>query len=97
MTDKSFMINQGKGFRLTFENGWSISVQFGACNYCDHYNAAIGVERNFDFWSSDTAETAAINPNGELIVVPWHESSDSVQPYQSINDVMKLMAWVADQ
>jgi hypothetical protein len=28
----------GKGFQLTFNNGNTISVQFGAGNYCEHYN-----------------------------------------------------------
>ena len=25
-----------KGFQLTFENGWTISVQFGYGNYCEN-------------------------------------------------------------
>lgn len=33
-----FGITDGKGFHVTFENGWTISVQFGPCNYGDHYH-----------------------------------------------------------
>ena len=34
-----FKICQGKGFHMTFENGWTISVQWGPMNYCDNrYN-----------------------------------------------------------
>ena len=29
-----FMITMGKGFRIKFENDWSISVQWGPGNYC---------------------------------------------------------------
>ena len=28
-------ITNGKGFQMTFENGWTISVQFGWGNYHD--------------------------------------------------------------
>lgn len=32
-----FQITEGKGFFLSFPNGWGVSVQFGAGNYCDHH------------------------------------------------------------
>ena len=31
-----FQITEGKGFFLSFPNGWGVSVQFGAGNYGDH-------------------------------------------------------------
>ena len=31
----SFIATQNKGFRMKFENGFSISVQWGAENYCE--------------------------------------------------------------
>ena len=34
-----FKITQGKGFHMTFANGWTVSVQWGAGNYCPNYNA----------------------------------------------------------
>ena len=34
-----FKITQGKGFHMTFANGWTVSVQWGAGNYCQNYNA----------------------------------------------------------
>jgi len=33
-----FKICDQKGFHITFENGWTVSVQFGRGNYCDNYN-----------------------------------------------------------
>jgi len=31
-----FQITGGKGFKMTFANGWTISVQFGTGNYCEN-------------------------------------------------------------
>jgi alanine dehydrogenase len=33
-------ICSNKGFHITFKNGWTISVQFGAGNYCDNHDAS---------------------------------------------------------
>jgi hypothetical protein len=32
----AFRITCGKGFQMTFANGYTISVQFGYTNYCDN-------------------------------------------------------------
>jgi hypothetical protein len=32
----NFKSTNNKGFQMTFENGWTISVQFGYGNYCDN-------------------------------------------------------------
>jgi hypothetical protein len=32
----NFKSTENKGFQMTFENGWTISVQFGYGNYCDN-------------------------------------------------------------
>ena len=36
MTDKRFGVSTGKGFHMTFSNGWTVSVQWGPGNYCDN-------------------------------------------------------------
>jgi len=56
-----FTISQGKGFQLTFKNGWTVSVQFGTGNYCErqNYQAKFESERNTRRWQSLTAEIAA--------------------------------------
>ena len=33
-----FKITDGKGFHITFKNGWTASVQFGYGNYCVNKN-----------------------------------------------------------
>lgn len=32
-----FASTENRGFTITFANGYTISCQFGASNYCDHY------------------------------------------------------------
>ena len=34
----AFRITYGKGFQMTFANGYTVSVQFGASNYCKNRN-----------------------------------------------------------
>lgn len=51
------MIDIGKkGFRITYPNGWTASVQIGPGNYCDHYDKSFDKENHgpsltFEFWS----------------------------------------------
>ena len=40
-TNSKFRITDGKGFQISFENGLTISVQFGYGNYCANKNEPI--------------------------------------------------------
>jgi hypothetical protein len=33
-----FRITQNRGFHMTFQNGWTLSVQWGPVNYCANRN-----------------------------------------------------------
>jgi len=33
-----FRITEGRGFQMTFANGWTVSVQWGAGNYCPNHH-----------------------------------------------------------
>lgn len=64
---KKFVSTMRKGFQMTFENGLTASVQWGAGNYCDNH-----FPEDMDFsWSkdasSDTAEVAVMNSKGDFI------------------------------
>lgn len=66
---KKFNSTMRKGFQMTFENGMTASVQWGAGNYCDNHFP----EDMDDFYckrdmSSDTAEVAVIY-KGDLIEI----------------------------
>lgn len=63
---KKFVSTMRKGFQMTFENGLTASVQWGAGNYCDnHFPSDIDFSCSKDA-QSDTAEVAVIH-NGNLI------------------------------
>ena len=58
--EKGFVSTMRKGFHMTFENGLTASVQWGAGNYCDNH-----FPEDMDFSCtkdarSDTAEVAVI-------------------------------------
>lgn len=55
-----FSIVEAKGFRLTFANGYTISVQFGPGNYCERRDEPYGAPREaiHGVWSSSDAEIA---------------------------------------
>ena len=78
-----------KGFHMTFENGYTLSVQFGMGNYCmNRYEPSdegvfetmqkyIGPEECKD------AETAIWDVNGDFLKykgedVQWHQTPDDV-------------------
>lgn len=73
------------GFHMTFENGWTISVQFGKSNYI--------ADREHDGHSIN-AEIAAWGPDGEWYYFP--DSNDQVLGWQSPNQVLEWMNFFAN-
>jgi hypothetical protein len=93
---EGFYICDGKGFHIKFENGWTISVQFGPGNYCDNYDMRIGnAEEKAGKKGSTTAECAVISPEGELIQLPGYH--DSVTNRSTPAEVLKLINFTAKQ
>jgi hypothetical protein len=88
-------ISQGKGFRLSFDNGYSLSVQIGTSNYCDNYAASLD---EGELLQSTTFEAAILDKDGELIVWPEGsgESYDTVGGYIPIADLSKWISYVSD-
>ena len=93
---KKFAITMRKGFQMTFENGMTASVQWGAGNYCDNH-----FPKDMDFScskdaQSDTAEVAVIY-KGDLIdfideFIPKECSSDgTVAGYLSPEEVLYFL------
>ena len=80
-----FSISDNKGFQITFDNGYRVSVQFGPGNYGSNYSAS------FDEYGkpqkATIVETALLDPNGNF--VPYKD--DDVQGYQNVNDVLELL------
>jgi hypothetical protein len=90
----NFKITDGKGFHITFENGYTISVQFGPGNYCDNYDMEIGEDNSkAGEAGSRTAECAVLDPQRGLIGLPGHD--DTVTNRSTPAEVLKLMNWAA--
>ena len=103
-----FMINHTKkngrtyaqGFQLTFENGWTISVQFGEYNYCSNLKGIGKLDlrrKNHGlFLCSFTAETAIRGPDGKFLPVPEFEGGEpyDVQSHQSLEQVVDRINYV---
>ena len=97
-------ISMGKGFRITFANGWAVSVQFGPGNYCnnkyvlgwpDTKRSTIDVFRHAGENGSPNAEIAIIGPGGG-----FHRPrgwTDDVLGYVAPDEILKWMRYAARQ
>lgn len=85
-----FKITGKKGFRLTFPNGYAISVQFGPGNYGSNYDMRIrDDDEEAGKRGATEVETAIIDPSNNLIQDPKEgEDADTVQGYQTMEQVM---------
>ena len=63
-----FVSTQNKGFNMTFENGISISVQWGVGNYCSRKNdGEFGESMKGQFWESTSAEIMISGKDGIVL------------------------------
>jgi hypothetical protein len=92
-----FTATQNKGFQIKFENGNTISVQWGPANYCspthdEGRGAAYDAPAQTGTWSSETAEVAAWNSNCD-----WHNfGGDTVNGWLTPKEVIEFMTFVAN-
>ena len=101
----NFRITDGKGFGITFSNGWTISVQFGVGSYADNYKMYMTdwreANRIAGAQGSRTAECAVINPQKEMVELPKFMFSDGepdiVSSRSNVDQVHKLINWTASQ
>lgn len=88
---EGFTITGGKGFHMTFANGWSVSVQFGPSNYCEHKH-----DRSFrsipDGHHSMDAEVAVLRPDGKMARLG---TGGTVQGWLSPDRVARLLTAVS--
>jgi hypothetical protein len=85
-----FRINDNKGFSITFDNGYTVSVQFGPGNYSSNYNLSM-LDNMGKPMTATLAETALIAPNGDFVSY----KDDDVQGYQSVADVLALLNYAS--
>lgn len=94
-------ITRNSGFVMTFQNGWTVSVQWGAGNYCQHRDAILGMTMDkmlelgrgtcLDFVESEDAEVAAWDKDNN-----WHDfGSDEVYGWLKPDQVVAFLAGIA--
>ena len=99
MEQTGFLSTRNKGFRMHFDNGFEISVQWGVGNYCENQDkGSIDESTKHDFWGSCSAEIAIFDTNNRK-----QESSDvgmislgrdTVDGWVSADHVAKVIAIV---
>ena len=90
----SFEATTNKGFRMTFDNGFSISVQWGSMNYCErrNYSDDYKGEMKENYIKSTDAEIAVFDSERGMLAIG---DDDSVIGWLSPNEVAKVIAIVA--
>jgi hypothetical protein len=102
MARKGFRISNGKGFTITFDNGLTLSTQFGPGNYCENRNKYFDLE--FSVRSivagekgSKTAEIAVIGPDKEWMTEKVLGSgTDDVIGWINVSDWLEIVNKVAN-
>lgn len=87
-----FSITNGKGFHIRFDNGWTVSVQFGWGNHGDNYDNDELMELYKKITPrhvcSTRAEIAAWDENDN-----WYDfgGSNTVDGYKTVEEVFCFM------
>lgn len=80
-----------RGFRMTFKNGYTVSVQFGTMNYCTAYmETPHGPD--WDKRVCSNAEVAIISPSGEFVKF---KDGQEVKGHTTPEELAAIMAWTA--
>jgi hypothetical protein len=89
-----FSAVDNKGFELTFTNGWTVSVQWGPGNYCEHRSVSdFEAPSLVSTWESTTAEVAAWDKD-EV----WHNfGDDEVKGWMTSNEVLEFINMIASK
>ena len=91
--NSKFTTSYNKGFRMTFGNGFSISVQWGVGNYCEKKESGQWDESTkYAEWDSNSAEIAVFDKNGGYIIITNYP--DVVAGWLSADTVAKCITIV---
>ena len=93
-------ITKNSGYHVTFDNGWTVSVQWGPCSYGSNYNCHspkgvnwIDAEKKAGEKGANTVEIAAWQ---DSIDDPWLRfGDDDVAPYVSTERVAAVMYYLS--
>ena len=83
-----FSITSHRGFHLTFNNNWQVSVQFGPGNYCEQRDADHYLPESSDIWRCSDAEIAVWHSSdGEMVML----QNDVVRGWTSVDEVAQVI------
>lgn len=94
---KAFAITGNKGFRMTFSNGITASVQFGPANYCDVRSYSVDsieapMKSPSQCWDSETAEVAAWDRDGNWVTKEiFPDECDDVKGWVTTDEVVAFL------
>ena len=90
-----FVATRNKGFAMTFDNNYTISVQWGTENYCEKKHTTIHRTNpmKHDRWDSLSVEIAVFD-NEEMINIS-SDGVDDVIGWLGTHDVAKVIAIVS--
>ena len=87
-----FLATRNKGFRMTFENGFEISVQWGPGNYCERKDEDFDKPQEERFWESRTAEIAIFDSKDNSMITL---GKDNVDGWLTSDKVAKVITMVS--
>lgn len=90
---RGFKITQGKGFHITFVNGYTVSVQFGYGSMCNNANPVNPFERMFSVdvnQESPDAEVAVLSKTGKLMILAEFDN-DTIGRHYTPEMVLTLL------
>ena len=92
---QKFVATRNKGFAMTFDNNYTISVQWGTENYCEKKHTTIHPTDPMEHkrWDSLSAEIAVFD-NEEMINIS-SDGVDDVIGWLGTHDVAKVIAIVS--
>ena len=95
----NFRLCRNRGFQITFENGYTVSVQFGAGNYCDNQSDAL--RKPTDIKSAadlecGNAEVAILDQNNNFIGFA-STGGENVLTHITPEKVAEIIAWACRQ
>ena len=92
---QKFVATRNKGFAMTFDNNYTISVQWGTENYCEKKHTTIHPTHPMEHkrWDSLSAEIAVFD-NEEMINIS-SDGVDDVIGWLGTHDVAKVIAIVS--
>ncbi len=88
----NFIATRNKGFRMKFQNGFAVSVQWGTENYCQRKSFDTIDPSDEKFWESETAEVAVFEDGDKMISIG---DDEAVIGWCTSNEVAKIIDTVS--